>query len=99
MPFETFLSSPLAVKRVIAVTILLRCIKGCASVRICLGHNTYIYAWISKLFDIKWTMHFTRTEDFTGVTLFNNICNFICCSSAVTLYILNATQGVTLSQT
>ena len=22
-----------------------------ASVRICLGHNSYIYAWISKLFD------------------------------------------------
>ena len=23
----------------------------CASVRICPGHNSYIYAWISKLFD------------------------------------------------
>ena len=22
-----------------------------ASIRICLGHNSYIYAWISKLFD------------------------------------------------
>ena len=23
----------------------------CASVWICLGHNSYIYTWISKLFD------------------------------------------------
>ena len=52
----SFLSSPLAVKRDIAVTILLsymclHCARACASVRICLGHNSYIYAWISKLFD------------------------------------------------
>ena len=52
----SFLSSPLAVKRDIAVIILLRCVRmHCArvraSVRICLGHNSYIYEWISKLLD------------------------------------------------
>ena len=54
-----FLFSPLAVKRDIAVTILLRCMCVrvcmhaclCMSIRICLGHNSYIYAWISKLFN------------------------------------------------
>ena len=53
-----FLLSPLAVKRDIAVNILLRCMCVrvcmhaclCMSIRICLGHNSYIYAWISKLF-------------------------------------------------
>ena len=36
--------SPLAVKRDIAVTVLVRCMC------VCPGHNSYIYAWISKLF-------------------------------------------------
>ena len=57
MNIVPFLSSPLAVKRDIAVTILLRCmcVRVCMhacvrmSVRICLGHNSYIYAWILKL--------------------------------------------------
>ena len=48
----SFLSSPLAVKRDIAVTILLRCmcVRVCMhacvrmSVRRCLGHNSFIYA-------------------------------------------------------
>ena len=47
--YGSFLSSPLAVKRDIAVTILLRCmcVRVCMhacvrmSVRICLGHNSY----------------------------------------------------------
>ena len=55
----SFLFSPLAVKRDIAVTFLLRCmcVRVCMhvclrmSIRICLGHNSYIYAWISKLFN------------------------------------------------
>ena len=54
-----FLLSLLAVRRDIAVTILLRCMCVrvcmhaclCMSIRICLGHNSYIYAWISKLFN------------------------------------------------
>ena len=54
-----FLLSPLAVKRDIAVTILLRCMCVrvcmhaclCMSIRICLGHTSYMYAWISKLFN------------------------------------------------
>ena len=54
-----FLLSPLAVKRDIAVTVLLRCMCMrvcmhaclCMSILICLGHNSYIYAWISKLFN------------------------------------------------
>ena len=49
------LSSLLAGKRDIALTILLRCkcLYVCmhVSVQICPGHNSYIYAWISKLFD------------------------------------------------
>ena len=53
-----FLLSPFAVKQDIAVTILLRCMCVrvcmhaclCMSIRNCLGHNSYIYAWISKLF-------------------------------------------------
>ena len=54
--YGSFLSSPLAVKRDIAVTFLLRCMcvpcaRVRAYVRICPGHNSYIYAWISKLFD------------------------------------------------
>ena len=48
---HTFLSSLLALKRGIAVTILLRCMCVCASIWVCLGHNSYIYGWISKLFD------------------------------------------------
>ena len=44
-----FLSCPLAVKRDITVTI--RCISVRAYVRICTGHNSYFYGWISKLFD------------------------------------------------
>ena len=44
-----FLSSPLAVKRDIAVTIFVRCMCVRPSIRICLGHNSYICAWISKL--------------------------------------------------
>ena len=59
MNIVPFLLSPLAVKRDIAVTILLRCMcmRVCMyaclrmSIRICLGHNSYIYAWTSKLFD------------------------------------------------
>ena len=52
----SFLMSPLAVKRDIAVTLLLRCMcvhsaRARASVGICLGHNSYINAWISKLYD------------------------------------------------
>ena len=55
----SFLLSPLAVKQDIAVTILLRgmCVRVCMhaclrmSIRICLGHYSYISAWISKLFD------------------------------------------------
>ena len=55
----SFLLSPLAVKRDIAVTILLRCmcVRVCMhaclrmSTRISLGHNSYIYALISKLFN------------------------------------------------
>ena len=39
----------LAVKGDVAVTILLRYM--CVSVQICLGHNSYMYGWISKLFD------------------------------------------------
>ena len=54
---QQFLSSPLAMKRDIAVTILLggMCVGMCvrASARICLGHNSCIYALISKLFDIS----------------------------------------------
>ena len=54
-----FLLSPLAVKRDIADTILLRCMCVrvcmhaclCMSIRICLGHYSYIYVWISKLFN------------------------------------------------
>ena len=54
-----FLLSPLAVKRDVAVNILLRCMCMrvcmhacfCMSIRIYLGHNSYIYAWISKLFN------------------------------------------------
>ena len=51
-----FLSSPLALKRDIAVTFLLTCMcvhcaRSRASVRICPGHNSYIYARISNLFD------------------------------------------------
>ena len=46
---------PACSERDIAVTILLKCmcVLVCmrVSVRICLGHNSYIYAWISKLFD------------------------------------------------
>ena len=53
------LLSPLVVKRDIAVTILLRCmcVRVCMhaclrmSIRICLGHNSYINAWISKVFN------------------------------------------------
>ena len=45
-----FLSSPLAVKRDIAVTILVRCMHLRAFARICPRHNSYIYVWISKLF-------------------------------------------------
>ena len=29
----------------------MHCARARASVRICLGHNSYIYAWISILFD------------------------------------------------
>ena len=29
----------------------MHCARARASVRICLGHNSYIYAWISKLFE------------------------------------------------
>ena len=29
----------------------MHCARAHASVRICPGHNSYIYAWISKLFD------------------------------------------------
>ena len=29
----------------------MHCARARASVRICPGHNSYIYAWISKLFD------------------------------------------------
>ena len=55
----SILSSPLAVKRNIDVTILLRCmcVRVCMhacvriSVQIWLGHNSFIYAWISKLFN------------------------------------------------
>ena len=55
----SFLLTPLAVKLDVAVTILLRCMcvhvcmHACLrmSIRICLGHNSYIYAWISKLFN------------------------------------------------
>ena len=47
-----FLSSPLAGKRDIVVTILVRCmcVRPCvpASVRICPDHNVYNNAWISK---------------------------------------------------
>ena len=54
-----FLLSPLAVKRDITVTILLRCMCMhvcmhaclCMSIPICLGHYSYIYARISKLFN------------------------------------------------
>ena len=64
MNIVPFLSSPLAVKRDIAVTILLRCIcvrvcmHACVrmSVRICLGHNSTIYAWISKLFNTDFVL-------------------------------------------
>ena len=60
----SFLSSPLAVKRDIAVTILLgcMCVRVCMhacvrmSVWICPGHNSYIYAWISKLFNIVFVL-------------------------------------------
>ena len=45
------LVDPLAVKRDITVTILLWCMCKYASVRICPGHNSYIYGWVSKLFD------------------------------------------------
>ena len=49
---NSFLLSPLAVKRDIAVTILLRCmcVRVCVhaclrmSIQVCLGHNSYIYA-------------------------------------------------------
>ena len=43
----------IVVKQDIAVTILVRRIYACVcvSVEICPGHNSYIYAWISKLFD------------------------------------------------
>ena len=56
MNIVPFLSSPLAVKRDIAVTFLLSCMclhcaRERASIQIRLGHNSYIYAWISKLFD------------------------------------------------
>ena len=55
----SFLLSPLAVKRDIAATILLRCmcVRVCMhaclrmSIRICPGHNFCIYACISKLFN------------------------------------------------
>ena len=56
MNIVPFLLSSLALKRDIAVTILIRCMcvrvcmHSCVSVRICLGNNSYIYAWISKLF-------------------------------------------------
>ena len=49
-----FLSSPLAGKRDIVVTIFVRCMcmRPCisASVRICPDHNLYSNAWISKQF-------------------------------------------------
>ena len=45
-----FMSSPLAVKQDIAVTIFVWCMCMCVSVKICSGHNFYIYAWISKQF-------------------------------------------------
>ena len=49
-----FLSSPLAGKRDIVVTILVRCmcVRLCirASVRICPDHNLYNNAWILKQF-------------------------------------------------
>ena len=51
-----FLSSPLAVKRYIAVTIVLRCtmyVRACVHPpRFARAITPYIYAWISKLFDI-----------------------------------------------
>ena len=55
----SFLVSPLVVKRDIAITILLRCMCVrvymhaclCVSIRICLGHNSNINVWISKLFN------------------------------------------------
>ena len=51
-----FLSSPLASKRDIVVTILVRCMcmRPCirASVRICPDYNLYNNAWISKQFGI-----------------------------------------------
>ena len=49
-----FLSSPLAGKRDIVVTICFRCmcVRQCVhpSVRICPDHNLYNNAWISKQF-------------------------------------------------
>ena len=45
-----FLSSPLAGKRDIVVTILVWCMSVRASVRICPDHNVYSNAWISKQF-------------------------------------------------
>ena len=45
-----FLSSPLAGKRDIVVTILVRCTCVRPSVRICPDHNVYNNAWISKQF-------------------------------------------------
>ena len=51
---KSFLSSPLAGKQDIVVTILVRCMcmRPCirASVRICPDHNLYNNSWISKQF-------------------------------------------------
>ena len=46
----SFLSSPLAGKQDIVVTVFVRCMCVCASVRICPDHNLYNNAWISKQF-------------------------------------------------
>ena len=48
--FESFLSSPLAGKRDLVVTIFVRCMCVRASVRNCPDHNLYNNAWISKQF-------------------------------------------------
>ena len=49
---KVFLSSQLVVKRDIAVTILIRCMRMCASVRICLGHKSLL--WMD--FKIIWQL-------------------------------------------
>ena len=47
---HTFLPSLFAVKQDIPVTIFVRCMCVHVCIWICLGHNSYIYAWIYKLF-------------------------------------------------